>query len=268
MQIASRTALRTDPNRGVEIELEMTDATGLYVRFVFGSQQGLTPRFSWGDGSDCVIPYVPGNMTAEHTYAAPGRYTVTVWGVRSIGFRSLDGEAACAWDSAILSLVDHGGELTGSRSAGFKGCANIRRFVAPNVSGMGQSDFRGCSSLEEVVIGRCGTYFDCTFMNCIRLRRFVTRRSWTCWKYVWSGCSSLTELHLGDVNQLATGVFDATPSLMDIWIANKTVAQIMQRAESGNIVGGYGAKFPWGARSDCRFHGTDGIVTGDGTIVA
>ena len=50
-------------------------------------------------------------------------------------------------------------------------------------------------------------------------------------------------------------------------IDNKTVDQIKQVASSGNIVAGYGAKFPWGAASTCRFHGTDGIVLGNGTII-
>ena len=30
---------------------------------------------------------------------------------------------------------------------------------------------------------------------------------------------------------------------------------------------GYGARFPWNANSNCRFHGTDGIVRADGTVL-
>jgi len=81
------------------------------------------------------------------------------------------------------------------------------------------------------------------------------------------GCTSLTELKLGNVSQFATGDFENTPLLKDIWIANKTVDQIKQVASSGNIIAGYGAKFPWNACSDCRFHGTDGIVLGNGTRI-
>ena len=81
------------------------------------------------------------------------------------------------------------------------------------------------------------------------------------------GCTALTELRLGGVSQFATQEFANTPNLQDIWIDNKTVDQIKQVASSGNIVAGYGAKFPWGAASTCRFHGTDGIVLGNGEIV-
>lgn len=54
---------------------------------------------------------------------------------------------------------------------------------------------------------------------------------------------------------------------MDIWISDKTVNQIKQTAPSGNIGSGYSAIFPWDANAACRFHGTDGIVLGDGTAI-
>ena len=75
------------------------------------------------------------------------------------------------------------------------------------------------------------------------------------------------ELRLGAVSQFATQDFQNTPNLMDIWIDNKTVEQIKQVAPEGNIVAGYGARFPWDANAGCRFHGTNGIVLGNGTII-
>ena len=54
---------------------------------------------------------------------------------------------------------------------------------------------------------------------------------------------------------------------MDIWISDKTIDQIQQKAPVGNIVAGYDAKFPWNASPNCRFHGTDGIVRADGTVL-
>ena len=75
-------------------------------------------------------------------------------------------------------------------------------------------------------------------------------------------------MNLGDVHQFATQDFDHCPNLMDIWISNKTVDQIMQRASSGNIEAGYGARFPWDANASCRFHGIDGVVLGNGTRVS
>ena len=40
-----------------------------------------------------------------------------------------------------------------------------------------------------------------------------------------------------------------------------------QVASEGNIVAGYSARFPWNANPNCRFHGTNGIVLGNGTII-
>jgi hypothetical protein len=133
---------------------------------------------------------------------------------------------------------------------------------------MGQRDFAYCSKLKEVVIGKNEIYYDGTFQYCSSLEKFTTLKSGVCWSYVWQGCTSLRELNLGDVHQFATQDFDRCPNLMDIWISNKTVDQIMQRASSGNIEAGYGARFPWNANASCRFHGIDGVVLGNGTRVS
>ena len=82
-------------------------------------------------------------------------------------------------------------------------------------------------------------------------------------------CSTvLLAIHTSvSAGQFATQDFDQCPNLMDIWIDNKTVEQIKQVASEGNIVAGYGARFPWNANAECRFHGTDGIVLGNGTVI-
>ena len=268
MQIASRQCL-WDDGIWTEIEVEMTRATGLYLRFIYKGVAGKPATFVWGDGTQETRPY-PGNddQQAPHTFPAYGRYMIRARGVKSIGFRTLDGQAQYNYDAAILSLVDNTGDITGSYSGAFKKAVNLKRFVAPNATWMGQRDFAYCSSLEKVVIGEVDIYYDGTFQNCAKLSKFTTKKSWTCWSYVWQGCTSLTELKLGDVEQFATDDFKNTPRLKDVWIANKTVDQILQKASAGNIVAGYGAKFPWGASKDCRFHGTDGVVLGSGIRIS
>ena len=77
----------------------------------------------------------------------------------------------------------------------------------------------------------------------------------------------MRELRLGAVSQFATKDFDNCPNLMDIYISDKTVDQILQVAPSGNIIAGYSAKFPWGANASCLFHGIDGTVRADGTRI-
>jgi len=266
MQVASKQCVWNGSGSGTVFEVEMTPATGLRLQFYFNGYRDREAVVDWGDGSKSSFTSYD-RVTMSHTYGAYGQYKIRCKDLRGIGLRWLDGQPQYAYDDAILSIVDYGGTITGSNSGGFKECGRLKRVIWPNCSWMGQRDFADCAELEEVVIGRAGIYYDGTFENCTKLAKFTTGRSWTCWSYVWEGCTSLTELKLGDVNQFATDDFNNTPNLKDIWIANKTVDQIRQTAESGNIVAGYGARFPWGACADCRFHGTDGIVLGDGTVI-
>jgi len=267
MQVASKQCFWSGNGAGTVVEVEMTSATGLFIQFHFNGFSDRETVIDWGDGGRDVFSSND-RVTLSHTYAQTGKYKIRCKNVRGMGFRWLDGQPQYAYDGAILSIVDNGGTITGSNSGAFKSCANLKRVIWPNCSWMGQRDFANCTSLEEVVIGNAGIYYDGTFQNCPKLTKLTTGRSWTCWSYVWQGCTALTELKLGDVNQFATDDFGNTPLLKDIWIANKTVDQIRQVAAEGNIVAGYGARFPWGACPDCRFHGTDGVVRGDGTRIA
>lgn len=252
---------------GTEIAVEMTPETGLFLKFVFNAADGKDVRISWGDGTVDELGHVASDMTCAHTYPAYGRYTVMFTGARSIGLRNLDGESQYSYDAAILSFVDYSGDIIGSRSAAFKRAVNLERFVAPNCRWTGQRDFAYCTKLREVVLGRNEICYDGTFQNCTALEKYTTETTGCCWSYVWENCTKLRELRLGAVSQFATRDFNNTPNLMDIWIDDKTVDQIRQVAPSGNIVAGYGARFPWSANRSCRFHGTDGVVLGDGTVI-
>ena len=268
MQIASKQCLWTDGVKGTVVEVEMTPTTGKYLRFKcdFTTNQDIV--VSWGDGTKSEYAYRTGEFGFDHTYADYGKYKIVLNGMRNLGFRTLDGQAQCQYDPCIISMVDYSGQITGSRSGAWKRCVNLEKFICPNCKWMGQRDFAYCTKLRQVIIGASDIYYDGTFQGCTALVDFQTQRSWTCWSYVWQNCTALTELKLGDVNQFATQDFSGCANLQDIWIANKTVDQIKQVASSGNIVAGYGARFPWGAPSTCRFHGTDGIVLGNGTRVS
>ena len=111
------------------------------------------------------------------------------------------------------------------------------------------------------------THYDGSFQNCTSLVDYTTVSTGICWHYVWQNCSSLAELRLGAVSQFGKNDFYGADNLTDVWISDKTVDQILGVAPTGNIAGGSGAKFPWGANSSCRFHGTDGIVRADGTVI-
>ena len=267
MQIGARHCIWSSGGFGTEITVEMTPATGLYLKFMFNAVADRNVTIRWGDGSVDELGYVSSDMSCGHTYLAYGKYRIVFSGARSIGFRNLDGQSQYSYDAAILSFVDYSGDISGSRSGAFKRAVNLERFIAPNCRWMGQRDFAYCMKLKEVLLGRNEICYDGTFQYCSSLEKYTTETTGVCWSYVWQGCTKIRELKLGAVSQFATRDFDNTPNLMDIWISDKTIDQIQQKAPSGNIVAGYSARFPWNANSNCRFHGTDGIVLGNGTII-
>jgi len=268
MQVASRQVVWNAGGRGTVIEVEMTPTTGLYIKFFTGNERKEPFTVSWGDGSGTQTFVFDGHYhEVEHSFRTYGRYRIVFTNITNVGFRWLDGQPHYAYDAAILSIVDYAGTLTGAHSGAFSRCENLERYIAPNNRGCGQRPFAYCTKLKEVQLGECGIHYDGSFQGCSALEKFTTVSTGCCWSYVWEGCTKIRELRLGAVEQFATRDFNNTPNLMDIWIGDKTVDQIRQVAPSGNIVAGYGAMFPWNANPLCRFHGTDGIVLGNGTVI-
>ena len=268
MQIASRQLVWNKGGRGTVVEVEMTPATGLYIKFITGNERKEPFSVSWGDGSGTQeFPSDNHYEALEHTFPAYGKYRIVFVNITNIGFRWLDGQAHYPYDAAILSIVDYACSLTGAHSGAFSRCVNLERYIAPNNRGCGQRPFAYCTKLKEVQLGECGIHYDGSFQGCTSLEKFTTISTGCCWSYVWEGCTKIRELRLGAVSQFATRDFNNTPNLMDIWIGDKTIDQIRQVAPSGNIVAGYGARFPWNANPLCRFHGIDGTVLANGTII-
>ena len=137
MQIASRQIVWNEGGRGTVVEVEMTPATGLYIRFMCNAAEGRPVMVSWGDGSKSEHVFTTHDISSDHRYAAYGRYRIVFEGARSIGLRNLDGEAQYSYDAAIVSYVDYSGLITGSRSGAFKRAVNLERFIAPNLTGFG-----------------------------------------------------------------------------------------------------------------------------------
>jgi len=267
MQAASKQNIWDEGGLHTVVEVEMTPATGLFVKFYFDGFSDRETVIDWGDGEK--VRYTSQErQNLSHTYPTYGHYKIRCKNIHYVGLRWLDGQEQFPFDAAILSIVDKAGQITGNSSGAFKCCTKLKRVILPNCQWMGQRDFANCTSLEEVVLGSVYIYYDGTFQNCSSLEKFTAINTGCCWSYVWQGCAKLRELKLGSVNQFATQDFYNTPLLKDIWISDKTVDQIKQVAAEGNINSGYGARFPWGACTDCRFHGTDGIVLGNGTRIA
>lgn len=267
MQVAARNPLWNVGHTGTEVEINMTPTTGLEIKFLLRSIRDEPAKVDWGDGTKEDITAWCTDFHIPHTYRSYGKYKVVFEHVSGVGFRPLDGWPQYSYDNAVISVVDFSGEISQAPSGAFKYATNLERFVAPACTWVGQRPFSGCTKLKEVVLGKVGIHYDGSFENCTSLESYTTVTTGTCWSYIFRGCTKITELRLGTVSQFATEDFKNTPNLMDIWIDGKTVEQIKQVAPTGNIASGYGAKFPWNANPTCRFHGTNGIVLGNGTII-
>ncbi len=266
MQIASRRIVWNEGGRGIVVEVEITPETGLRIRFLVRSIRREPFSVDWGDGTakDCL--HRDGDIYEEHTYAGYGRYKVRFENVCEVGLRPLDGMQQFSYDVAPVSVVDYSGLMTGSPSGSFKRAKNLERFIGPSMTGIGQRTLAYCTKLREVVMPLCAYFFDGTFQGCTELETLELAGG-TMWSYVFKGCTKLREIRFSNVHQISTQCFADCPALGDIWIANKTVDQTRQVAASGNIVAGYGARFPWGANQSTRFHCMDGTVLGNGTVI-
>lgn len=266
MQVASRQTMWGDGGRGTTVDLEMTVETGLSVTFHFAGFAGAESSVEWGDGEVSRFSSQE-RVTLTHAYRAFGKYRMHCYNVSRVSLRWMDGQAHRPYDAAVLSVVDRGGGIDAIDSGGFSRCVNLKRFVAPGCKSCGQRPFSFCTALKEVRIGECSIIYDGAFEGCSSLETYTTISTGCCWRDVWAGCTHLKELRLGKVTQLSADDFADTTRLRDVWIGNKTVDQIRQVAPTGNVVSGYGAAFPWGARAECRFHGLDGTVLGNGTVI-
>lgn len=252
----------------VEAKIVLNDTTGRTIRFLIRFRGTESASIDWGDGSPLVpIPYTTGDVYVSHAYPINGPYTIYLYNVKGFGFRPLDGQSQYAYDNALISVVDHSGKMEDIPSGAFKRATKLERLITPAVRWVGQRVCAYCSSLREVRLGDVTIHYDGSFQYCPALEKFETRTTGTCWSYVWQGCTKLTTLDLGTVKQFATQDFANCPNLMDITIADKTIDQVRQTAPEGNIIAGYGARFPWSAPATCRFHCTDGIILANGTII-
>lgn len=266
MQIASRELLWNSGGRGTVVEVEMTPATGRRIRLLATCRENEPYSVDWGDGASQDFPYKDGFNYEEHTYASYGRYRIRYENASGVGLRHLDGMAQYSYDAAPVSLVDYSGKMVGTPSGSFKKAVNLVHFEAPAITGIGQRTLGYCTSLRKVVLPICSFFYDGTFQGCTSLET-LDLGGGIMWSYVFKGCTKLREIRFKGVDQISTQCFSDCPALADIWIPDRTIAQTRQVASSGNIVGGYGAKFPWGANAYTRFHCLDGVVLGSGTVV-
>ena len=259
---------------GCHVLMRMTAETGLSATFMFKNNSkticaaGKTLTIDWGDGSaPSVTTYTSAtsDVSVSHTYPSYGDYNMVLTGVcQSIGFAVLDG-STYNYSKAPISIIDYSGVVFESASGALKSAVNLETLILPWVVSCGQRDFAYCTKLKTVELGCPSIYYDGVFQGCTALESFkvnynVLLPRWQEIFTTWTD-QSIKELNLGHVKQFGNTCFSGCSQLTDIYVTNHTAAEIKANfnASSGN--------FPSGAAATVKFHGTDGYVLGNGTIV-
>ena len=272
MQIASRQPLWNDWRKGTVVTVEMTAATGLYIRFVSLPANDGPIVVRWGDGTRhvCANPSEMGEFHwYDHTYAQSGRYRITITGIGTLGFVINAKRTSESYFASVVSVADYTGQISTALKYSFDRAVNMEKLTLPNCTRFEAGSVERCTKLSEVVVNDCDYIGSGAFQNDTSLETFTAGRLGLAELSPWSGCTAMREMRFADVKELGNRAFGDMPNLTDIWIEGRTVAQIMQTAPTGNIISHDGTKFPWAVsnRGSVRFHGSDGIVLGDGTII-
>ena len=237
MQIASRQCLWTDTmgKVGTMLAVEATSAS-MTIRIASGS---LAPGsksivVSWGDGKTNEYAQLSG---ATHTYAKAGGYVVMISDdISSFGYAN---GATEAQRDMLRELVALGSKVTGIAGYGFNNCHRMRGVMnLPNVTSIGGYAFGTTLGITDFILPSMTRLVQTSF---------------------YAGPSP-TQIHADNVREIDSRFWDYYGwKLYDLYLRSSTCAQI-------KAMGG----FPFNANQiseTVRFHGSDGIVLKDGTII-
>ena len=240
MQIASRQLVWNESlgGGGRTVLVIRADAVCMTARLCAGSlAPGSTEvTVDWGDGTVEQFPNLNGRM---HTYARARDYRVKISDdLSSFGYTA-GNPSGDHYRDMLIELVSLGTKVTSITGYGFNNCHNMRGVIfLPNVTSIGSYAFGTTRGITDFILPS------------------MTRLGQTSF---YSGPSP-TQIHADNVRQIDSRFWDYYGwRLYDLYLRNSTCAQI-------KAMGG----FPFSADragEEVRFHGSDGIVLADGTII-
>ena len=237
MQIASRQLVWNESlsGGGKTVLLIRADALCMTAKLCSGSLAPSSTEVTvdWGDGTVEKFPNLNGRM---HTYARARDYRVKISDdLASFGFMSSN-PGGDHYRDMLIELVSLGKKVTSITGYGFNNCHNMRGVIClPNVTSIGGYAF--------------GTTLGITDFILPAMTRLV-QTSFYCGP-------SPTQIHADNVTQIDSRFWDYYGGhLADLYLRSSTCERI--KAMSG---------FPFRAPASARFHGADGIVLGNGTII-
>lgn len=193
--------------------------------------QGSTAvTIDWGDGEVQTLPAI---NNATHTYRDAKEYVVKISNdLKLFAFT----RSMAAYRYMLTEVVRIGSKVTSIDAYGFNNCKNMRgSIILPNVTDIGGYAFGSTVGI---------TSFNLPMLTHLSENAFYTHPSPTqIFVDNVMGIDSEFWVYYGD-------------HLHDMYIRNKTCEHI--KAMNG---------FPFAAGATVRFHGSNGIVYGDGTII-
>jgi hypothetical protein len=235
MQIASRKPLWHDghiPKDKTVLFLNVTSASMTARIGTCTLAPGSTSiTIDWGDRTVEEYEAVAG---ATHTYAREGEYMVTIsddveeFGVAGYGSTE-------AYNDMYAELANVAPKVKTISGYGFNNCHKMRGVInLPNVTTIGGYAFGTTLGITDFILPSMTNIVQTSF---------------------YAGPSP-RQIHIDNAQRIDSRFFDYYGHhLADVYITGKTRSQI--KSMSG---------FPFAARASVRFHGSDGIVMGDGTF--
>lgn len=240
MQVASRQCLWKDTIAGSGTLLAVEASSDcMTVRIARGdlAPGSTSVTIGWGDGTKSVYSRI---SNAQHTYEKPGEYRIAISDdICSFGFTESSPSGPVPERDMLRELVSLGSKVTSIASYGFNNCHLMRGVInLPNVTNIGGYAFGSTLGITDFILPSMTRLVQTSF---------------------YSGPTP-TQMHADNVKQIDSRFWDYYGwKLYDLYLRKSTCAQI--KAMSG---------FPFkadGASEPVRFHGLDGIVLKDGTVI-
>lgn len=238
MQVASRQCLWKDTiaGPGTMLAVEASEEC-MTVQIARGelAEGSSSVTVNWGDGSKSEYSRI---SNARHTYAKPGEYRIIISDdLCSFGYSESSGTGPVR--DMVRELIALGSKVTAISTYGFNNCHKMRGVInLPNVTSIGGYAFGTTLGISDFILPS--------------MTRLV-QTSFYCGP-------SPRQIHADNVTQIDSSFWDYYGwKLYDLYLRNSTCAQI--KAMSG---------FPFKAdriEDEVRFHGSDGIVLKNGTII-
>ena len=240
MQVASRQLLwnETHGGGGRTVLVVRADAPCMTAKIRSGSlAPGSTEvTVDWGDGTVEQFPNLNGRT---HTYSRAKDYRIKISDdLSSFGYTG-SGSGDSLYRDMLIELVSLGRKVTSIAGYGFNNCHNMRGVMnLPNVTSIGSYAFGTTLGITDFILPSMTRLVQTSF---------------------YSGPSP-TQIHADNVRQIDSSFWDYYGwRLYDIYLRGSDCEQI--KAMNG---------FPFGAdriQETVRFHGRDGIVLANGTII-